>query len=215
MVKCRTDSATTLGLGHEAGSARGGPPVAPETPRIPPLPEAEWTDGQRELLDAFGSPAPDLPRRDDNVFTTLARHEGLFKVWLRFGGFLLTRGELPARERELLILRAGYNCGSDYEWGQHVRLAEMLGLAREEIDRVAAGPEAEGWSPLEAALLRAADELHEGAKISDETWILLTGSYDEQALIEIPMVVGHYTMLAFALNSFGVPLDEGLQPRPG
>ena len=185
-----------------------------DAPRIPPLPESEWSDGQRQLLDAFGSPAPGLPRRDDNVFTTLARHEGLFKVWLRFGGFLLTRGELPARERELLILRAGYNCGSDYEWGQHVRLAEMLGLTREEIDRVADGPDAEGWSAADAALLRAADELHERSKIADGTWATLAGIHDEKALIEIPMVVGHYTMLAFALNSFGVPLDEGLERRP-
>jgi alkylhydroperoxidase family enzyme len=188
-----------------------------DAPRIPPLPESEWTDGQRELLDTvlldtFGSPAPDLPRSDDNVFTTLARHEGLFKVWLRFGGFLLKRGELPARERELLILRAGFNCGSDYEWGQHVRLAEKLGLPREDIDRVAAGPAAEGWSAADAALLRAADELHEAAKISDETWSLLAETYEERALIEIPMVVGHYTMLAFVLNSLGVPLDEGLEP---
>lgn len=185
-----------------------------DAPRIPPLPEAEWSDGQRELLDAFGSPAPGLPRTDDNIFTTLARHEGLFRVWLRFGGFLLTRGELPARERELLILRAGLNCGSDYEWGQHVRLAEKLGLPREDIDRVAAGPAAEGWSAADAALLRAADELHEAARISDETWALLAESYEERALIEIPMVVGHYTMLAFALNSFGVPLDEGLESLP-
>jgi alkylhydroperoxidase family enzyme len=185
-----------------------------DAPRIPPLPESEWTDGQRELLDAFGSPAPDLPRRDDNVFTTLARHEGLFKVWLRFGGFLLTRGALPARDRELLILRAGCNCGSDYEWGQHVRLAQMLGLDREEIDRVAAGPDADGWSATDAALLRAADELHEKARIGDETWATLADAYDEHALMEIPMVVGHYTMLAFALNSFGVPLDEGLERLP-
>src|SRR4051794_34651831 len=185
-----------------------------KVPGIPPLPEADWSDGQRELLGAFGSPAPDLPRTDDNVFTTLARHEGLFKVWLRFGGFLLVRGVLPARERELLILRAGFNCGSDYEWGQHVRLGEKIGLAREEIDRIAAGPDADGWSAADAALLRAADELHQGPKISDETWAFLADIHDEQALIEIPMVVGHYTMLAFALNSYGVPLDEGLESLP-
>jgi 4-carboxymuconolactone decarboxylase len=190
-----------------------------KAPRISPLPESEWSDGQRELLDAilldtFGSPAPDVPRSDDNVFTTLVRHEGLFKVWLRFGGFLLSRGELPARERELLILRAGFNCGSDYEWGQHARLAEKLGLPREEIDRVAAGPDAEGWSEADSTLLRAADELHEAAKISDETWALLAETYGERALIEIPMVVGHYTMLAFALNSLGVAPDDGLEPLP-
>ena len=72
------------------------------------------------------------------------------------------RGVLPARDRELLILRAGFNCGSDYEWGRTSRLAEKLGIAREEIDRVAAGLDADGWSAADAALLRAADELHEG-----------------------------------------------------
>jgi alkylhydroperoxidase family enzyme len=159
-------------------------------------------------------PAFDTRLGENNIFSTLARHTDLFRAWLPFGGFLLGGGVLPPRERELLILRTGWNCSSPYEWGQHVRISESLGIEREEIERVAAGPDADGWSAGEATLLRAADELHEQAKISDGTWERLAETYDERGLIEITMLVGHYHMVAFALNSLEVELDEGLEGLP-
>src|SRR4051812_858743 len=134
-------------------------------PRIPPLPESEWDEELRAILQAT-PPGFDVRLGDNNIFPTLARHAELFRAWLPFGGFLLGRGVLPARARELLILRTGANCSSDYEWGQHVRLAESLGLLRDEILRIAEGPDAPGWAPADATLLRAADELHAQSKIS-------------------------------------------------
>jgi alkylhydroperoxidase family enzyme len=182
-------------------------------PRISPLPEAEWDEETRAILDAR-TPGFDVRLGENNIFPTLARHKGLFRAWLPFGGFLLGRGVLPARERELLILRTGFNCGSEYEWGQHARISEQLGIPGEEIDRVAAGPDAAGWTPHDATLLRAADELHADAKISDETWGRLAERYDERGLLEIAMLVGHYHMVAFALNSCEVELDAGLEGLP-
>ena len=182
-------------------------------PRITPLPEAEWSEQLHRVLDAT-PPGFNVRLGENNIFPTLARHEGLFRAWLPFGGFLLGRGVLGARERELLILRTGCNCSSDYEWGQHARIAESIGIAPEEIGRVAKGPDADGWSPADATLLRAADELHADAKISEPTWAKLAERYDERALIEIAMLVGHYHMVAFALNSTGVELDEGLEGLP-
>ena len=182
-------------------------------PRIPPLPESQWPEQLRSILETR-PPAVGTRLGDNNIFATLARHPELLRAWLPYGGFLLGSGVLPARERELLILRTGRNCGSSYEWGQHVRIAEALRMAREEIMRVAAGPDAEGWSSADATLLRAADELHEQARISDATWAQLSHAYDERGLIEIAMLVGHYHMVAFALNSLGVELDEGLEPLP-
>ena len=111
--------------------------------RIEPLPESEWDDRVRPILE--GRP-PGLGSRlgDNNIFPTFARHADLFRAWLPFGGFLLGGGVLPARERELLILRTGYNCGSAYEWGQHAHIAAALGIDRSEILRVAEGPAADG-----------------------------------------------------------------------
>jgi len=182
-------------------------------PRIPPLPPTEWDGEVKRILEAVPGGVENR-LGDNNIFPTLARHEGLFRAWLRFGGYLLTSGELSGRDRELLILRTAVNTRSSYEWGQHVRISLAGGIDREEIDRVLRGPGAEGWREHEAALLRAADELYRDSLISDETWSKLAETYGSEELIEVAMLVGHYTMLAGALNSFGVELDEGLEPLP-
>ena len=163
-----------------------------------------------ELLD--GARAGDAPAA--NIFATLVRSPGLFRRWLPFGGKLLN-GKLPPRERELLILRTGWNCNSEYEWSQHVVIGLQSGLTSDEIDRVVRGPDDEGWDDTEATLLRAADELHADQCISDDTWAALAARWDEQQLIEVCMVVGQYHLVAFALNSLGVePESDALPALP-
>ncbi|MFL4946058.1 carboxymuconolactone decarboxylase family protein [Streptomyces sp. MMS24-I31] len=177
-------------------------------PRLAPQPEEGWDPATRELL------AP-LPRDADgqvpHIFTTLVRHPALFRRFLPFGGHLLREGRLPDRSRELLILRTAYNTRAPYEWGRHVPLARSAGVTDEEIRRVGAGPEAEGWPPADVHLLRAADELHRDARLSATTWASLTADHDEAQLIEITMLVGQYHMVAFFLNSAGTPLDPGYE----
>jgi 4-carboxymuconolactone decarboxylase len=185
-----------------------------DEPRIPPLPPEQWDGDIKRILDAVPTGVEGQRLGDNNIFPTLARHPDLFRAWLRFGGYLLTSGKLSGRDRELLILRTAVRCESSYEWGQHVRISLVGGIDRETIDRVLEGPDADGWIPHEAALLRAADELHDRNRISDETWAALSETYDAEQLIEATMVVGHYHMVAFALNTFGVELDEGLEPLP-
>jgi alkylhydroperoxidase family enzyme len=183
-----------------------------DQPRIPPLPREEW--GELEPLLSAPGPNGEGTLGENNIFPTFARHPDLMKAWAPFGGFLLGAGTLPPRDRELAILRTGFNCGSDYEWGQHVRISEAIGLSREEIARVAQGPAAEGWSDGERTLLRACDELHADSRISDDTWEELTRIYEEKQLIELCFLIGHYHLVAFTLNSLGVQLDEGLEPLP-
>src|SRR5437588_11526996 len=127
----------------------------PDKPRIPPLPASERDEQAQELLGGVGG----VTGPASNIFDTLVRHPGLFRRWLPFGGKLLA-GKLPARERELLILRTGWLCQAEYEWAQHRLIAHSVGLSDAEIDRVREGPEASGWEPFDATLLRAADELH-------------------------------------------------------
>src|SRR3954471_18338473 len=98
------------------------------TPRIPPLPREGRDPRTEELLAALrGSDGSEL-----NIFSTLARHPKLLKRWSAFGGVLLYGGVLPARERELLILRTALHCHAHYEWGQHVAIALATGLMPEE-----------------------------------------------------------------------------------
>jgi alkylhydroperoxidase family enzyme len=179
--------------------------------RIPPLDPDELDEAGHALVDSTLSGPAGSAR---NLYLTLVRHPGLFRRWLPFGGKLLA-GRLPARDRELLILRTGWHCRAPYEWGQHVVIGRRAGLTDAEIDRIRVGPTAPGWSPADAALLRAADELHADARVSDGTWAELAGAYGTEALIEIPMVVGHHHLVSFTLNTLGVPLEEDLPPMPG
>jgi len=182
-------------------------------PRIAPLQPEDWDEELRAILERRPAPAQ-VALGEHNIFSTLARHKQLFTVWMRFGGYLLGRGTLSARDRELLILRTACNCRADYEWGQHVRIGLAGGLTRSDVDRVAQGPGASGWTAHERTLLQAADELHRDAKISASTWAQLAASFDEQGLIEITMLVGNYHLVAFTLNSLEVELDEGLERLP-
>lgn len=175
------------------------------SPRIAPVPSSDLDEASSELLRAAGSPGSPAT----NIFATLVRHPGLFRRWLPFAGKLLA-GKLPPRDRELLILRTGWLCGSEYEWGQHVLIGGAVGVTDDELRRVQAGPGEPGWSRIDAALLRAADELHDDSCISEATWSTLADRYDERQLIELLMLVGQYHLVAFALNSLGVEREAGV-----
>jgi alkylhydroperoxidase family enzyme len=142
------------------------------------------------------------------VLTTLARHRRLFRYWLPFASSLLRATALPRADVELVILRTARNSASWYEWAQHVALARAAGLDAAAIGRVTEGPEADGWTERQGALLRATDELHERRVVTDRTWQLLAAELDDNELVEVCFVVGHYEMVAMALNSLGVDADE-------
>lgn len=180
-------------------------------PRITPRDPADWDEGERQLLDGLlAAPGGKLL----NIFRTLSHHPKLLKRWLVFGNHVLAKSSLPARERELVILRIGWLCRAEYEWGQHVVIARASGLGDEEIDRITEGPDAQGWNSRDRALLVATDELHGDACIGDATWAQLSKEWDTQQLIDLVFTVGQYNLVSMALNTFGVQLDDGVAGFP-
>ncbi|HKU14427.1 MAG TPA: carboxymuconolactone decarboxylase family protein [Steroidobacteraceae bacterium] len=172
-------------------------------PRLAPLAPQEWSEEQRELLTRGNPP------RVLNVFATLARHPDLFRRWMPFGNHVLFKSSLPAREREMAILRIGWLCRSGYEFHQHTRIGKASGLSDAEIERLKLGPDAPGWTEPESALLHAVDELHADQFIGDGTWQELSKYYDTKQVIDLVFAVGQYTLVSMALNSFGVQIEEG------
>jgi alkylhydroperoxidase family enzyme len=178
-------------------------------PRVAPLPPEQWDADTAKILETSK-----MGGRVLNIFATLAHHPDLLRRWMVFGTHVLVKSTLAPRQRELLILRTGWNCRAEYEWGQHVVIGRLVGLTDEEITRVTQGPDAPGWDPFEAALLRAADELHRDARIGDATWQALSARYDTKQLLDLIFAVGQYTLVSMALNSLGVQLDEGIAGFP-
>jgi AhpD family alkylhydroperoxidase len=183
------------------------------SPRIPPGTARDIGRVNFAIARALGLATGGGP---PNIFTTLARHRGLFRKWLRFAGALMPGGTLPREDSELLILRVAHNTGCEYEWRHHERIGQSAGLTAEEVQRVREGPDADGWTPRRRLLLRAADELHADRTISDALWAQLCESLSDVDLIELCMLVGHYEMLAMTLNALRVEPDAqpiGAPPR--
>ena len=145
-----------------------------------------------------------------NIFGTLAHHPDLLRRWLVFATHVLSKSTLSPRDRELLILRTGWNCGSKYEWGQHVLIARRSDIDDDEIERVKSGPDDPAWSDHDRALLQAADDLHDRSSIGDAAWSALSGEYSAEQLLDVVATVGNYHLVAMFLNTTGVELDAGV-----
>jgi alkylhydroperoxidase family enzyme len=171
-------------------------------PRIAPLTDAEFTPEQKEILEPMGG-------RILNIFRTLVREPKAIKAFLAWGNYVLSkRNALPAREREIVILRIGFLCKSGYEWTQHVGIGKREGLTDDEVARIKQGAGA-GWSAADAALIRASDELHNAQFIGDKTWKALGEHFTQKQCMDVVFTAGQYTQVSMILNSFGVQLDAG------
>ena len=174
-------------------------------PRIAPLQDDELTDDQREAL----APMSTGRLGPLNIFRTLARAPKALTRFNEWGGYVLSRrNSLPAREREIVILRVGFLCKSGYEFTQHTRIGLNEGLTEAEIANIKQGADA-GWSPADAELIRMADELVRDHFVSDAAWAQLKAHFDEKQCMDAVFTAGQYTQVSMFLNTFGVQLDAG------
>jgi len=177
-----------------------------DTPRIAPVTKATWTPEQENLLKPL--------ERDGviyNMYATMANHPELARDWLVFASHVLQKNTLPERDREILVLRTAWLRKAEYAWAQHVRIGKAVGLSDEDINRIMEGSNAGGLGKGDHLLLKAAEELHKDAFVSDATWAALSTTYDTKQMMDMVFTVGIYNLVSMALNSFGVQLDEGLE----
>ncbi|HET6793639.1 MAG TPA: carboxymuconolactone decarboxylase family protein [Acidimicrobiales bacterium] len=200
-------SAASAGGGAGGGSGAGSA-GRPAKARIAPVtdPSPEVAEMMSNTLGREGQPPL-------NIFATLAHNPRILRRFNQMGGTLLMRGEVPAREREIVILRVGWNCRSVYEFGQHTVIGGQAGLTADEI-AATARPGEEGWGDDDRLLIRMADELCDDDCVSDDTWAALSRRWSESQLVELLVLAGFYRLVSGFLNSAGVELDPGVPGWP-
>jgi len=176
--------------------------LRPASPRIAPL-----VDLTEELQTIMGGGINSPAGTPLNIFGTIAHHPKLLKRFMNFAGLFLNKGLLPAREREIVILRVGWNCQSVYEFGQHTVIGQRDGLSLSEIGALTKKPNEFNWSERDSALIAMSDELCTDDCVSEATWKFLTTHWKENELIELVMVAGTYRLVSGFLNTMGVELD--------
>jgi 4-carboxymuconolactone decarboxylase len=168
----------------------------------------------RDLAELQGEDADTAAKqrvggRDLNLFRVMMQHPELARRWVVFAGHVLRKQTLPGRERELLILRIGWLNQAEYEWAHHAEIAKRSGISAAEIERVKLGPSAD-WGREDTVLLQAVDDLYERSVVSDATWNALSTRFSIAQMMDLVFTVGQYNLVSWALNSFGVPLEDYL-----
>jgi alkylhydroperoxidase family enzyme len=175
-------------------------------PRIEPLAPPYGPDLEALLRRWMppGSPIEPLA-----LFRTLALHEQLFGRMRPLGAGLLGHGLLDRREREIVILRTCARAGAEYEWGVHARaFGAAVGLGEAQLAATAVGDASDpAWSERDALLVRLADELHEGAAVSDDLWAELAARWTAPQLVELLVLAGWYRLIAYVINGARVALE--------
>jgi 4-carboxymuconolactone decarboxylase len=190
--------------------------------RLQPLPAEAWGEAEYAAFGALlGVPGDQAPRVGSgdpldplrfDIIGLLVRHPKMARAFLTFNGFLLQRGELPARLRELTILRVAHHHRSAYEWGQHVRMAPRNDISEEDIARLVRGND--GFEGVDRLVLDATDELLAEGRARWETWQALAESLGEHAAMEFVFVVGVYVLTGMAFGTWGLPQAPDTAPLP-
>lgn len=178
--------------------------VRPAFPRLAPLDPATL-DAETQRL---------VPPGALNIFRTLAHHPKLLKRWSVFGNHVLSKSTLPARAREIVILRIGWRCRAEYEFGQHTEIGLRSGLTDDEVAALTKPVDDHEWAAGDRTLIVAADELHDDQCISEATWGALTADWSDQQVLDVIFAVGQYTLVSMALNSCGVQREDGVPGFP-
>ena len=183
-------------------------PRAPAKPRVQPLPEAQWTDAHRQLVAKYSR-----DNRADNALRTLLHLPPLVDAVMPYTLYVADESTLSPRHRSILMLRAAWLAGNQALWATYAPRARSAGLTAAENRRIAEGPDASGWDPFEATLLRLADQLYRNSSVTDGTWKALSASYDLLHLMDAVETANHVIVLSMLYNSLGVQPDEGTTDR--
>lgn len=178
-------------------------------PRVPRLP----VDEAKAAADEAG--VPDY-MAELAIFQVLLNHPKLACAFNDLLAIMLWRGTLDSRLRELVIMRIGWLTACDYEWTQHWRVAQGLGVTADDLLAVRDWQAHKAFGPAERAVLSATDDVVRDGAVSAESWAACQRdvSADPALLVELVTAIGAWRMVASILQSLEVPLEDGLASWP-
>jgi alkylhydroperoxidase family enzyme len=168
----------------------------PSSP-CPPITDDAWP---ALLADLHGGFATGL-----NVYRTMAHRPALLRAWAPLRQHIVKDNALGPELLEVVILRAAFRLGSDYEWSQHVDRARKLGFESDRIEAVRHAPEGH-----DLLLVRAVDALLDDRRLTTMQEAELADIFGRDAVIDLIATVGFYSTLGYLLMTYETPLDDDI-----
>jgi alkylhydroperoxidase family enzyme len=184
------------------GSTR---PVPPTRPRLAPLADKDLDPEKRAAIEHF-------PAQEGNALRTLAISPPRANQFFPLFNYIENNSALPARDRELLILRTAWLTQNAYLWARHAQRAAQAGLTPSDI-RMAASRDSLAFGSFDAVLLTLADELFRNTSVSSRTWSAVTERYGTPRAMDAVVTVTHMTEAGILFNTLGVQPDETTTAR--
>ena len=183
--------------------------MTPREARVPRLP----LDEAKAAADEAG--VPDY-MAELAIFQVLLNHPALAGRLNDLLALMLWHGKLDSRLRELAIMRIGWLTASDYEWTQHWRVAQGLGVTADDLLGVRDWQCYKGFGPVERAVLAATDDVVRDGAVSEQSWATCKRELgaDQAVLIELVAAISGWRMIASILQSLQVPLEDGVTSWP-
>lgn len=185
----------------------------PAEQRIPNVPEDKWTPEVEALFPIMVPPTSQAKGSDFNSILVLAQHPRLSEHWLRFNAAASRGFVLPARLKEIAVLRVAWRSQSDYEWVQHMLAGLREGLTIADFEALQSEALGDHWEDLDRLVIFTADGLWRYQRVDDETWADLTARLTMEQIMELLYVVGAYIALAIILNTGRVALEPVMRDQ--
>jgi alkylhydroperoxidase family enzyme len=182
--------------------------------RVPQLGPDEWTEEAmgvfKVLIGAAAGQSSAAQQTQNHVLRTFTQYPQLTKPFLEFNRRVLMETSLPHRLRQIAISRTAWIRRAVYMWSSHLRVSLSIGMGREDFEALKVGASSPHWTPFEAILVGAVDDLVGGATMSDETWAALSKELDTKQIMDLLFTVGCYDLLAMVFNSLRIEREPEL-----
>ncbi|MGD0941617.1 MAG: carboxymuconolactone decarboxylase family protein [Terracidiphilus sp.] len=155
--------------------------------RISRLERSEVTPEMVTLYDKVFSQRGNVP----NMFRVMAHRPEIFTTMQAHFGAVLNTGTVPAKLKELIIVRTSQVNETPYCLASHTILARNLGWSDDQLAHLSEWPQRDDFTLAEKAALRLAETVTCNANgVSDEQFAEIRSFYTEGEIVELLCAIG-------------------------
>ena len=130
------------------------------------------------------------------LYRTLLHSPPVARGWLSLLTAIRQQCELPARYREIVIIRIAVLNGADYEKQSHIPHAREAGLSDAQIEALSDWSSSTVFGEDDRAVLAYTDAMTRDIQVSDAVFAAVRNRFDDRQLTELTATVAAYNLVS-------------------